>query len=489
MSLLGTQGKRSNLMPALSVIVGPPGCGKTTKLLSLLDEEIKNGTPLRSIAFCSFTQTGSNMGRDRAFNTFGGTDEDYAYFHTLHSLCFRALTLSRSDIMMPADYKALSNALGMHFIGHYTRDMSHADDVYLFVDQLYRNNKNMAYPYLDEINMDLYRLVVTNYPRYKKKFHKLDFTDMLEIFLNQHRPLLDVQVAFIDEAQDLTTLQWKVALLAFSRCRRIYIAGDDDQAIFQWAGADTEYFQSIAPNAQLIVLDQSYRLPMSVHAYAQKITGLMATRLPKDFYPTEEEGKVSLINSLKEMRFNAQDSYFILARNNVFLDEAEIELKKMGVVYEREGKKSVSRLEIRKIEAYEAGELKGEHPELKDDITAETPWYDAFQWDLDQIDYVRKLQSTGTNLSAQAKIRVSTIHGVKGDEADHVVLFLDLTTKSYRNLCLDPDAELRVYYVAATRARKTLTLISPSRKYHYMNMLRGVTRVETPTKPKRRRNA
>ena len=63
---------------------------------------------------------------------------------------------------------------------------------------------------------------------------------MLEQFLIKGDiPTLDVM--FVDEAQDLSPLQWAVVRKLAERAKRIYVAGDDDQAIYKWAGADVDY--------------------------------------------------------------------------------------------------------------------------------------------------------------------------------------------------------------------------------------------------------
>ena len=50
------------------------------------------------------------------------------------------------------------------------------------------------------------------------------------------------KVIFIDEAQDLSPLQWKLYDRLKEQADDIYLAGDDDQAIFAWAGADVNRF-------------------------------------------------------------------------------------------------------------------------------------------------------------------------------------------------------------------------------------------------------
>ena len=45
----------------------------------------------------------------------------------------------------------------------------------------------------------------------------------------------------VDEAQDLTPLQWDMVVKIAKNVDRVYIAGDDDQAIYEWNGADVRF--------------------------------------------------------------------------------------------------------------------------------------------------------------------------------------------------------------------------------------------------------
>ena len=54
-------------------------------------------------------------------------------------------------------------------------------------------------------------------------------------------------------------IQWKMFDLLKKNSKYVILAGDDDQAIYGWAGADVKRFQR--EPAKEIVLPQSYRVP------------------------------------------------------------------------------------------------------------------------------------------------------------------------------------------------------------------------------------
>lgn len=64
------------------------------------------------------------------------------------------------------------------------------------------------------------------------------------------------------------------------------------------------------------------------------------------------------------------------------------------------------------------------------------------------------------NMSKGAQtITLSNVHRVKGGEADNVAILLDCTGRIEGEIDDDKDAELRVLYVAVTRAKNNLYLI------------------------------
>jgi superfamily I DNA/RNA helicase len=95
------------------------------------------------------------------------------------------------------------------------------------------------------------------------------------------------------------------------------------------------------------------------------------------------------------------------------------------------------------------------------------PWYQALdRAPKDDIGYIRTALQQGEKLD-KPRIRLSTIHGSKGGEADHVVLLPDMARRTYNEMLEVPEDEARVWYVAVTRSRRQLTITKPRDKLHY----------------------
>ena len=105
-------------------------------------------------------------------------------------------------------------------------------------------------------------------------------------------------------------------------------------------------------------------------------------------------------------------------------------------------------------------------PYLKQPLNFDLPWYEAFKWNENKASYFRDIVKNKTDLK-KSNITISTIHGVKGGEADHVVMLLDISKAVKNNLDKNPDSEHRVFYVGATRAKKSLTIVESSSKFEY----------------------
>lgn len=469
-------------MNNLHMVFGAPGCGKTTYLIDLLRTILTEYDPDK-VAFVSFTKKGSYEGRDRAIGEFGYKEKDLPYFRTIHSLAFRDLGMSRYDMINFRNYKEFSKAMGMNFLGYYTEDLVNNDDKYLAWCSLMKNNPAKAKEVEPTLDYRKAVHIAKNYERYKKEVGIKDFDDLIMEFIEKNVPL-PVSIAIIDEAQDLTSLQWKFCEVAFRNCEKVYIAGDDDQAIYEWSGADVHEFLAFKAmkGTKVKILDQSYRLRKNILDYSKTITQMITERVDKKFAHSAEGGMVTYHNDIRELAINSEESYYFLSRNRMFLKNYNEHLMEKGLVFSNKGEPSVDLNMYEAIRRYERLKKEGFTefnkdmkiaPYLRKDRVEGAPWYESFVLTPETSKYYRDLFKNKTDVSRN-QINVNTIHGVKGGEADNVVVYLGVTRRVYENFTLSQQAlnsELRCLYVAVTRAKKNIHIVYPTSKFGYDELL------------------
>lgn len=497
---------------ARTLLLGPPGCGKTERLLTEFERCLEAGIAPEEIAFVSFTRAAITEARGRIEERFGFDRERLPWVRTLHSLAFRQLGLRRADVFDRRSLIELADLTGEELTGHTdlsTATIGERGDALLFLDQTARAR---CVTLEEEWNrhgaaIDWFRLLrfVTAYDAFRKNLGQLDFTDILEAYVGRGdhdvdplrvRSTVPVRVAFIDEAQDLTKLQWEVAATATAGAQRVIVAGDDDQAIYAWAGAEVDALLTF--DGEREVLSQSYRLPQLVHSFATDISAQIERRHDKRFYPRDTRGQLEWITRIEEIdlsRFTSDGgtdgTWLLLARTRFHLS-ALVELaREQGVSYSLMGTPAVDPDFIRLILTWEAvrrGEVisaaaadrlreagmtlvtidpNASYSASDLGLARELPvWHEAFhKVSPEDREYLVSCLRNGEKMLRPPRVRISTVHGAKGAQADRVLLLTDLTDQVWRGAQLDPDAELRVAYVAVTRAREALFIATPRGRY------------------------
>jgi len=82
-------------------------------------------------------------------------------------------------------------------------------------------------------------------------------------------------------------------------------------------------------------------------------------------------------------------------------------------------------------------------------------WFEVLEMPSEDLLFIRRLAAQG-RLHDDPLCRVDTIHGVKGSEADNVVVYDGMSPRVLAAYEIDAQDEHRAAYVAATRARNNL---------------------------------
>ncbi len=470
-------------MREVNITFGPPGTGKTTAMLNKVEGFIKQGIAPQRIAFVSYTKKAVTEAAERAADKFGLSRKQFRNFRTLHSTAYHSLNVTRNEVMGNSDYKEVAGMLGVTFTGYgnIADGVAIGDDTGDYMLQLVNLANATGQPLRDvwastDITLDWYRLkqFADTLTQYKGDMFKIDFDDMLANFVKA-RPLVDVDAVVIDEAQDLSNTQWNVAKVAFRQAKHIEIAGDDDQAIYAWNGANVERFLGVAGNKT--VLEQSYRLPRTAYTLANNIIKQVGTRYDKQWLPRANDGAVHHLNASDQAPIGNGEDWLLLARNGYQLSELEDTCVIKGVPYVVKNKSSVDLDHVRAITLW--GRL-GKGTELQDEemehVHAYTKcrdygvkWFDALTGiNLATREYYLSCLRNGHRLQDTPKVHINTIHGVKGGEATNVLLKTDMSYKTYNSMQVNPDNEHRVFYVGATRTKENLFVIQPETDRGYL---------------------
>ena len=495
------------------ILFGPPGTGKTTQLLRIVRMRIKDGLTADQICFISFTKKATAEARNRMMDEHKLQEDQIPWFRTLHSLAFQQMGMNRANVMGLGDWIKLAEILGLTitykslsddgtFSGQtlgdrlfFTENMARARMIDLKTFWETMPDEDIYWYDLERVQKGLIE--------YKAAHDKVDFTDIIHKFVESGTPP-PCQVLIVDEAQDLSPLQWRMVERLRELIPESYVAGDDDQAIFRWAGADVDHLIKL-PGIQE-VLGQSFRVPRAVQAVANTIVERIHTRVPKVWTARDCEGVVERVNDIDQIDMST-GQWLLLARNNFLLDNYIQHCLREGYVFDcakETAMRKESFIAIRDWERLRAGHqvhassvkiiydmmtarvgvahgFKGKVADLPDrklltldelrehwGLCTSAPWNVA----LDKMppvesQYYLTAISRGETFEGEPRIRISTIHGAKGGEATNVVIQTDMAWRTWNEYEKMPDDEHRVWYVGVTRAKERLVIVTPQTRMFY----------------------
>jgi superfamily I DNA/RNA helicase len=473
----------------------------------------------------------------RAAKTLGCGPDEFSWCRTIHSTAFRLLGLRPGEIFSAKDLAEFAETYGYDFRaarfqsedGEPSGQQISTSDDRLFASLEWARARMMQpaegtkSPYLIT-QAGQYPLFLSRYRDFKVQKSRLDFYDLLEECLALHlRP--PVTKAIIDEAQDLSPIQIELVQRWFGGCERVYVAGDDDQAIYGFSGADSRWIIALAKRFPTHVLTQSYRVPRLAYEVAQAVISANKQRVPKEYFPRGAEGGLTVLRSeeLADM-LDGAESTFILGRHWKGVRLFAKTLRDRGIAFTVEKHPTLSPLgATASLRAYRSaralqlghqisgaacmamfkqipsgkhgGNLlpRGAKKRAKENDRGHVTSQTLRRWGLDrlveelgrmgvdvltkipraQIESFRALEKRYGKIPTRPHVTAMSMHASKGREADTVIVLPEMSRAAYRGYMLgcteEREAENRVAYVAVTRTRKKLLVALPetSRAYPY----------------------
>ena len=291
-------------------IAGPPGTGKTTKLVEIYYKHlVENYSPTDMIVI-SHTNTAANHIRDKIYKDQSIDDfqkkTGHEIFHlvkqskasleenvtTVHKFCKnrvkgKAFLIEDYDILKTlypmfdkyTSNKKFNSIQGLFAIHPFFRFISFAKDNGQEVLDYYRSltfEEKEDYQYTAEelIKMQEYYIKFKTNEKINGRTTKIiDFQDMVEDFYNNKEESIklckDIKILIVDEAQDSSVIQRKAEEVMSENVDYFYKAGDPDQAIFEFAGADPDSFHREFADPE-VELKEGYRCPRVINEYCKK---------------------------------------------------------------------------------------------------------------------------------------------------------------------------------------------------------------------------
>ena len=461
------------------VIYGPPGTGKTRRLLGILESLRKDrGIPVEEIGFVAFTRAAANEAKHRLGITKSKT------VRTLHSFAYEAGGVSPDRMVSGDKLVRFGEFVGLPVQGKSATGLDTVEigDEYLEVHYYARARKlTIAAAHFEMrsmLDLGIAQMVSDAYSKWKSYYGWVDYDDLLINFA-QNPDTFGVRYLIVDEGQDLSPIQWDAVNAMDVAC--LWVAGDDDQSIYEWSGADPHgmraYHEPDASNVR--VLEQSWRIPKSVHRIAEGVINRVEKRWAKTYLPRESEGAAEGYGDIGLVPPpRPKEPTLVLYRNHQFRRAVENWLMDSSVPFIATGG-TWSPFEGRWATALRAVfDLKGAGetstgriaslgkcaPDLLARLKAgDKEWLRHDPHDLIPVpepiaSYLRRV-----DLNARPEVTISTIHAAKGAEADRVVLLTGQGERTWEDS--GGDAEHRTFYVGVTRARERLDVVQGDNPY------------------------
>jgi DNA helicase-2/ATP-dependent DNA helicase PcrA len=522
-------------------LFGGPGSGKTTALLdrveTLLEDE---DVDVNDVLVVSYTRAAAAEIRERLAERLDTTPRALkGNVSTMHAKAYELLNLSRGDVVGESDKEAFCEEFGVEYEDEYksggrrtARSTTLGNKIIATSQWLQRTRRDVAdwYDVPFQWNVEEVRLppeidpnaqegnkytptwpsdddrvdvpeTIRAWRAYKGDNGLVGFADMLER-VKQRALVPHVDYLVIDEFQDITTLQYDVYEEWKPHMERVLIAGDDDQVVYAWQGADPDLLLD-TPRDEDVILPNSYRLPSKILNVVNREIRHIEKRQEKDLKPRKEGGTVegvfnpSMLDLARNVRYTVEQdegTVMLLFRARYQMFQFIDEFLPLGMpfsvmtdqrmwtdrltdyvraVEKLEDDDPVTGLEARRLAdmLQESAFGSNERDDLYDLIDeyeegAETDDLAAIEISTDEIrslapfvpdgasasDMVRKVTSFQRNSVGAYfdgpyqgmdpdRVRLGTIHSAKGREADHVFVSTDLTEKVVEQMAASVSEE------------------------------------------------
>jgi DNA helicase-2/ATP-dependent DNA helicase PcrA len=311
--------------PEHILVLAGAGSGKTRVLVHRIAwlGQVENISPFNVFAV-TFTNKAAAEMRTRV-EKLQGIPTSGMWVGTFHGMCHRLLRSHWQEAKLPQAFQILDSDDQYRMIRRVLKALGLDEAKWPprqaqgFINA--RKDEGQRPQHIDSSHNHVYQQLARIYSAYEAACQRsgaVDFAELLlhtlELLRENDSLLAHYQSRFkhilVDEFQDTNTIQYALVRLLAGEKNKLFIVGDDDQAIYGWRGARVEnlqLFQKHFPTTQLVRLEQNYRSTTTILAAANALIDNNADRMGKKLWTSGEDGEqivfYNAYNEHEEARF------------------------------------------------------------------------------------------------------------------------------------------------------------------------------------------
>ncbi len=291
-------------------IIGSAGTGKTHSLTRRIAWLIEHeGVAPWQILLVAFTRKLADQIRNQLEAIVGERSRDVA-MGTFHSLCLRILRSDGERIGLDPEFILMDESEQMSLINQFLKEDdlpptgSTKPSLILRAISRAKNDSRTPDQMEDQAVTHHERLIAAYARRYAtelKKLKSLDLDDLVSAGLRLLREAPAVaeryrakwQYLHVDSFQDVNRIQYAWIRELAAGHGNLCVVGDDDQSIYSWRGADIRNildFERDWPTAEVIALEQNYRLTQAILDAAHGVVSNNRSRRAKKSWTVQSGG-------------------------------------------------------------------------------------------------------------------------------------------------------------------------------------------------------
>ena len=310
------------------LVLAGAGSGKTRVLMHRIAwlNEV-HGVLSHGIFAVTFTNKAAGEMRHRA-DALLAHGARGMWIGTFHGLAHRLLRLHWQDAKLPEGFQILDSDDQLRLVKRVVQQLEF-DEARFPPKQIAwwinaQKDEGRRPQHIQPTGDEWGEVMLKSYTLYQERCDQSGLVDFAEILLRAHELLRDTpallahyrqrfQELLIDEFQDTNSIQYGFIRLLAGDTGRVFVVGDDDQAIYGWRGAKVENVQKFLqdfPGARTIRLEQNYRSTANILDAANAVIANNPERLGKQLWTDSGEGETidlyAAYNEIDEARYVIQ---------------------------------------------------------------------------------------------------------------------------------------------------------------------------------------